>query len=76
MSEAVACILNFGFNKLSAKAIQAKYAIWNKGSEKVLLNNGMKIIEFIEKGFEKNGKWIKENKMEIEKHEWDRLRSL
>jgi len=70
MSEAVKAILEFGFNKLNAISIEAKYAIGNKSSEKVLLKSGMEIIEFIEKGFEKNGEWVKENRVEIRMENW------
>jgi [ribosomal protein S5]-alanine N-acetyltransferase len=70
MQEAVSLILEFGFKKLEAKSIQAKYAIWSIASEKVLVKNRMKKIEYIEQGFEKNGEWVKENKMEITKEEW------
>ncbi|MFK7946648.1 MAG: GNAT family N-acetyltransferase [Saprospiraceae bacterium] len=65
MTEAVSGILRFGFEILEAVRIEACYAIWNKASEKVMLKNGMKHVQFIEKGFQKNGKWISENLMAI-----------
>ena len=71
MKEAASKIIEFGFLELMADSIQAKYALWNIASERVLLNCGMKNVEFIEKGFEKNGEWVKENRMEITKLEWE-----
>lgn len=71
MSEAVAAILNFGFTRLNAINIEADYAIWNKASEKVLQKNGMEFIQFIEKGLFKKGKWVAENKVAINKMEWE-----
>jgi ribosomal-protein-alanine N-acetyltransferase len=70
MKEAASIILEFGFSRLNAISIQAKYATWNIGSEKVLLKIGMKKMEYIERGFQKNGEWVKENRMEIMKEEW------
>jgi ribosomal-protein-alanine N-acetyltransferase len=70
MKEAASRVLEFGFSRLGANTIQAKYAIWNTGSEKVLLSIGMKKMEYLENGFEKNGAWVKENRMEIAKSEW------
>ena len=70
MTEALAGILKFGFEKLSAKKIEAEHALWNKGSEKVLKNNGFIFVEYLEKGFQKNGKWVEENKLAISKEQW------
>lgn len=65
MKEAVARILQFGFERLNAESIQAQYAVWNISSEKVLTHNGFKFVESIDQGFQKNNEWVKENKMEI-----------
>lgn len=73
MTESVKVILDFGFEKLNAKTIEAAHAIWNKGSEKVLTRNGMKFIRFIEKGYKKNGEWVNENLLAISKEEWKKL---
>lgn len=70
MKEAAAEILKFGFERLGATSIQAKYAVWNIGSEKILKHIGMRQVEYLEKGFEKNGEWVKENRMEIRVEEW------
>lgn len=76
MSKAVKAILKFGFEILNAEAIEAFHAIWNKGSEKVLTRNGMKFKSYVEKGFEKNGIWIEENLLAIDKKEWYELKGL
>lgn len=71
MSEAVAAILDFGFTKLKATSIEADYAVWNKASEKVLQKNGMEYVQYIEKGLFKKGEWVAENKLAINKMEWE-----
>lgn len=70
MTEAVRAILQFGFDVLKAIRIEACYATWNKASEKVMLKNGMKPIRFIEKGFLKNGEWVRENLLAIGLDNW------
>lgn len=67
MSEALAAVVNFGFKQLQATRIEAAYATWNKASEKVLLKNGFTFVEYIEKGIFKNGKWVPENLVAINK---------
>lgn len=70
MKEAATEILEFGFKRLKAISIEAKYALWNTSSERVLKSIGMKYIEYIAKGFEKNGEWVEENRVEIKYKEW------
>lgn len=70
MTEAVLTILRFGFDKLNARVIDADYAVWNKGSEKVLLSNGFKFVKYIEKGYQKNEEWVAENLVEIDRDAW------
>lgn len=70
MTETVAGLLEFGFQKLSAIRITADYALWNKASEKVLKNNGFAFVRYIEHGFQKHGKWVPENHMEISREDW------
>jgi len=70
MRKALQRVLAFRFSSLSANCIEACYALWNKGSEKVLQRNGMTFEKYIEKGFEKNGKWVEENLLAIEKGNW------
>ncbi len=67
MSEAVAVVIRFGFEQLKAKRIEACHALWNKASERVLKKNGMEFIRYIEKGFQKKGKWVAENLLGIDK---------
>ncbi|MGB1242678.1 MAG: GNAT family N-acetyltransferase, partial [Chitinophagales bacterium] len=70
MTEALAGVLKFGFEELSATKIEACHAVWNKASEKVLQRNGFEFVEYIEKGFQKRGKWIDENKLVIDREAW------
>lgn len=70
MTEALAAVLDFGFTSLSASRIEAEYATWNIASEKTLKNNGLQFAAFIEKGFQKNGQWIAENRYYIDKASW------
>ena len=70
MTEGLRIVIEFGFERLGAKTIEACHAIWNKGSEKVLKRNGMKFSEILEKGYRKNGKWKEENLLTISKEEW------
>ncbi len=70
MTEAAKAILEFGFSVLGVERIEAYHALWNKGSEKVLTKIGMKFVDYIEQGFQKNGKWVEENLLAIEKEDW------
>ena len=70
----IGLILEFGFNRLKASSIEAKYATWNKASGRVMEKNGMKNVEYLEKGFEKNGTWVEEYRMEITRSVWDQLK--
>ena len=74
MTEALSLILHFGFKDLQATSIDACYAIWNKASEKVLTNNGMSFIKYIEKAFKKHGKWVDENMVAIGLGEWENMK--
>ena len=71
MTESLAGVLKFGFAELSAIRIEACHAIWNKASEKVLKRNGMEFVEYIEKGFQKRGEWVDENKLAINREDWE-----
>lgn len=74
MTEALKAILAFGFDKLSATRIEACHALWNKASKTVLEKNGMRFIRYIPKGFKKDGEWVDENLLAIDKIEWKNLR--
>jgi ribosomal-protein-alanine N-acetyltransferase len=69
-SEATSAIIKFGFETLGAEKITACHALWNKASEKVLKKNGMIFSKYIEKGFQKKGKWVEENLLEIKRADW------
>lgn len=70
MTDALHLILDFGFNYLDATKINAQYATWNLASQKVLERNGFRFVKFVENGFQKNGKWVDENEVEISKSEF------
>jgi len=76
MTEAVAAVLQFGFQKLEAERIEASYVIWNKASQRVLEKNGMTFLKFIKNGFEKNGKWVDLNLMSISKKQFAEYENL
>lgn len=67
MTEVLKAIIEFGFETLGATRIEACHAIWNKASEKVLKKNKMQFVRFIEKGFMKNGAWVAENLLAIDR---------
>ncbi len=73
MSEAAKAIVSFGFNCLDAVRIEAKHAIWNKASERVIKKLGMTFVQNVPQGFMKNGEWVAENLLAITKAEWEQL---
>lgn len=70
MTEVVKSIADFGFKTLKATKIRSRYAIWNKASEKVLINNRFIFVRHIEEGFIKNNNWVPENEMCLTKERW------
>lgn len=76
LTEALGAILTFGFSRLSALKIRARYAIWNKASEKVLIKNGFKFSKHLEKGFIKKGEWIRENEFCLTKAQWKGAKAI
>jgi ribosomal-protein-alanine N-acetyltransferase len=70
MTEALAGILQFGFEQLKANKIQACHALWNKASEKVLKRNGMEFEKYLPHGFKKKGEWVAENLLSVGKEKW------
>ncbi len=70
MTEAVTAIIKFGFETLGATRIEASYALWNKASQRTLAQVGMRLTRYIPHAFQKKGRWIEANKMEITKQEW------
>ena len=70
MTESVRAILAFGFDELGATQIEASYALWNKSSRRVLEKVGMKFIAYIPHAFQKQGRWVEANKMNISRREW------
>jgi [ribosomal protein S5]-alanine N-acetyltransferase len=70
MTEAATAIIKFGFENLAATRIEASYALWNKASQRTLEKVGMKLIRYIPHAFQKRGRWVEANKMEITDREW------
>jgi [ribosomal protein S5]-alanine N-acetyltransferase len=70
MTEAATAVIEFGFEQLGAARIEASYALWNKASQRTLEKVGMRIVRYIPHAFQKKGRWIEANKMEITKQEW------
>jgi [ribosomal protein S5]-alanine N-acetyltransferase len=74
MTEAAIAVIKFGFEDLGAAKIEASYALWNKASQRTLEKVGLRIVRYIPHAFQKKGRWIEANKMEITKQEWLNLR--
>jgi [ribosomal protein S5]-alanine N-acetyltransferase len=75
MTEAAIAVIKFGFEDLGAARIEASYALWNKASQRTLEKVGLRIVRYIPHAFQKKGRWIEANKMEITKQEWLNLSS-
>lgn len=73
MTEVLKGVLRFGFEELSATEIEASHALWNTASEKVLKRNGMIFERYLAEGFKKNGKWVEENLLVINKEQWNKI---
>jgi [ribosomal protein S5]-alanine N-acetyltransferase len=76
MTEAATAMIDFGFERLGATRIEASYALWNKASRRTLEKIGMRLVRYIPHAFQKRGRWIEANKMEITKPEWTNARSV
>lgn len=70
MTEAAKAIVEFGFTVLEAERIEASYALWNTGSEKVLKRIGMTFVRYIPQRFQKRGEWVEANLLAIERKDW------
>jgi [ribosomal protein S5]-alanine N-acetyltransferase len=75
MTEAATAVIKFGFEALGATRIEASYALWNKASQRTLEQVGMRLTRYIPHAFQKKGRWIEANKMEVTKQEWLNLNS-
>ncbi len=74
MTEAVARILEFGFQELNASRIEAAHATWNQASRKVLTNNGFQFNHHLERGFLKRGEWVAEDMLAIDCGDWTSMK--
>jgi [ribosomal protein S5]-alanine N-acetyltransferase len=70
MTEAARAVVALGFSQLEAEAIEARHAVWNVKSRRVLERLGMNEVEFVAQGFKKRGEWVKEFRMLVEKKTW------
>ena len=70
MTETLGAVLRFGFETLQAERIEGAHAVWNKASEKVMKNNGMQFVRYIEQAFQKKGLWVAENMLAIQREDW------
>ena len=70
MTEAATATIEFGFEALGATRIEASYALWNQASQRTLARVGLRFTRYIPHAFQKKGRWIEANKMEITKREW------
>jgi [ribosomal protein S5]-alanine N-acetyltransferase len=76
MTEAATAVIEFGFERLGATIIEASYALWNKASRRTLEKVGMRLVRYIPHAFQKRGRWVEANKMEITKREWQVRNSI
>lgn len=72
MTESASAVVDFGFGRLGAVAIEACHASWNVRSRRVLERLGMTEVELIPHGFMKRGQWVQECRMRLERGEWER----
>lgn len=75
MSEALGCMVAFGFETLGAIRLEACYARWNKASERVLGKLGFRFSRYVRHGFQKNGHWVAENLLALDRSRWEQARS-
>jgi hypothetical protein len=69
MTEAAQAVVEFGFSVLGAKGIEARHATWNIPSRVLLERIGMVEVEYLPQGFQKQGAWVPEYRMLIERKE-------
>ena len=70
MTESLGAVLAFGFGELAAIRIEARHALWNHASEKVLKKNGFQFVRYLPQGFQKRGEWVEENLLAIDKKDY------
>jgi RimJ/RimL family protein N-acetyltransferase len=71
MTEAAAEILRFGFQQLGARLIESKHVVGNAPSRRVLEKIGLRFAEHLPRGFQKNGEWLAEDRLELSREEFD-----
>lgn len=70
-TEALASVLDLAFSSLGATRVEASYALWNKASKRVLEKAGMRFVRHVPEGFMKNGRWVEEHLMAVDRGEWN-----
>jgi [ribosomal protein S5]-alanine N-acetyltransferase len=70
MSEALPLVIDLAFSRLGAARVEACHATRNIPSKRVLEKMGMRFIKHVPQGFMKNGKWVAEDLLAIEKTDW------
>lgn len=63
-------IVQFGFETLELDRIEASHAVWNMASRAILEHVGMTFVARIPEGMMKNGEWIAEDKLAIDRKAW------
>ncbi len=71
MTETAAEILRFGFLQLGARTIEAKHVVGNAPSRRVLEKIGLRFVEHLPRGFQKNGDWLAEDRLELSRKEFE-----
>ena len=70
MTEAATEILRFGFQQLGARSIESKHVVGNPPSRRVLEKIGLRFVEHLPRGFQKNGNWLAEDRLELSREEF------
>jgi len=70
MFEAAQAVVDFGFERLLAKRIQAGFVAWNVRSERILKKLGMKFVGHVAEAFQKKGQWVEVDVLAIAASDW------
>ena len=70
MTEALPALIELAFSRLGADRVEACHAVWNKASRRVMENAGMSFVRHVPHGFQKNGEWVKEDMLAVDKSTW------
>jgi ribosomal-protein-alanine N-acetyltransferase len=73
MTEVAVEILRFGFQRLGARAIEAQHVVDHRPSRRILEKIGMRFIEHLPHGFQKNGIWLAEDRLALSREDFASL---